>query len=541
MNVHFKLSKEDHDAIYEQRIEPDALEGNTPVEKPQAVLLGGQMGAGKSTIDHALEQKFDNNFVRISTDELRKYHPDHIEIGKLDDKLFGQHTHPDASPWQSKLFDRASEQGYNIRYEGSLQDPAGTLNRLADLKEKGYSVEVQIVATHERESSLSIYKRYEDERLENGYGRYVPQEMHDKSYAMLPETIKQIEEHQAADRIQIFNRQGECLHDNRLEDGRWTNPGSADALQKGRDIELTPEQIKDYADRWQERVFKPMEERGAPQEEIDKVKAIADHYQKELGLDIDRFANKHGPEDRENRVSDGPTEKPPQQNVDRLEGPSKLDPGRDDIGHDNRLLNQLYNRDLKAFDIDLVDREISNDLRSQVDSICDPLGLAKLPELAKEIDLKQIGQDLIGPDRVDMLANPPDWAKNFEPEYKWITGTDPELANKLWGDQNPQNLKAEIDKQPQDRADADRAENLFNSHKQFALDHGKEISLGPVEGKVDRLETHAQQLEADRADTGGLRSGPGSTAQQFGYGVDTMSSGHSDEKKQHEDPEIGDR
>ena len=232
INNDFELGKEAHDAEYE-KIERDSFKNTSPVERPHALIVGGQTGAGKSTLASGIKETFpDGNYVRVSTDELRDYHPQIDEIN-----------------------------------EGTLQNTQGITDRLQDLKDNGYQVTIQVIATHERDSTLGIYERYESGIITHGHGRYVPQEFHDRSYDALPDTVREIEQQQLADRIQIFDRSGECIHDNQLEHDKWTKPGSAEVLEKGREHELTPEQIKEYSRDWQEKVFQPMEDRQAPQDQ----------------------------------------------------------------------------------------------------------------------------------------------------------------------------------------------------------------------------------------------------------------------------------
>ena len=278
----YELDKAAHDARYE-KIERERFENTSPADRPRAVLVGGQTGAGKGNLDSNIKQVFpEGNFVSVSTDELRDFHPRIDDIHKLDDKLYVDLTRADANAWQETLFDRCIETGRNIRFEGTLQNTQGTLERLQDLKDHGYLVTIQIVASHERFSTLGIYERYERGKIEHGHGRYVPQEFHDRSYRAIPETVRAIEEHNAADRIQIFDRSGNCIHDNAFEHGRWSNPGSTEALENERAREPTRDQLDLNLREWQERVLQPMRDRLAPLHEITQVTAIADRYGQEL-------------------------------------------------------------------------------------------------------------------------------------------------------------------------------------------------------------------------------------------------------------------
>ena len=54
--------------------------GVRAVKQPEAFLLGGQSGAGKTTLHEILSKSFDGNVIVINGDEYRKSHPHFNEI-----------------------------------------------------------------------------------------------------------------------------------------------------------------------------------------------------------------------------------------------------------------------------------------------------------------------------------------------------------------------------------------------------------------------------------------------------------------------------
>lgn len=47
----------------------------SPHDRPQAVLLGGQSGAGKTTFHHVFLEMFKKDVIVVNGDEYRKLHP----------------------------------------------------------------------------------------------------------------------------------------------------------------------------------------------------------------------------------------------------------------------------------------------------------------------------------------------------------------------------------------------------------------------------------------------------------------------------------
>ncbi|MBD4245803.1 hypothetical protein GUH33_07935, partial [Xanthomonas citri pv. citri] len=88
------MSTRKHTAAYE-KIERHHFKDTAPADQPQAIILGGQPGAGKSGLLEASKQGFaDRNVVTINGDELRYYHPQYRDIQKADERRFAELTDP---------------------------------------------------------------------------------------------------------------------------------------------------------------------------------------------------------------------------------------------------------------------------------------------------------------------------------------------------------------------------------------------------------------------------------------------------------------
>lgn len=54
--------------------------GKTSSKKPQAILLGGQSGAGKTVIHRIKQKEFQGNIIIIDGDSYRSLHPNYLAL-----------------------------------------------------------------------------------------------------------------------------------------------------------------------------------------------------------------------------------------------------------------------------------------------------------------------------------------------------------------------------------------------------------------------------------------------------------------------------
>lgn len=202
----YKLSEEEHDFYYDI-IKRTYTGGKIPVKNPIAVIIGGQTGAGKSSlIGYSTEMFSDDNVVIINSDEIKPFHPQSEEIARIYPKLYTKITDQESNTWTSRLFEELRKEGYNIIFEGTMKN-----NRIADesitqLQELGYTVIVRGLAVCDLESRVSILERYEGQVSKKGWGRLVVTDHHNQTYHGMPNTIDYIEQNGRYDILEIFAR-----------------------------------------------------------------------------------------------------------------------------------------------------------------------------------------------------------------------------------------------------------------------------------------------------------------------------------------------
>lgn len=197
--------------IYEE-IKEKVTDRKTVVDTPTAIVLGGQPGAGKSSIYETARGRFNHNIVELDIDKFREYHPDSEELGK-DPMTYGEKTHPFVSAVVDCLVEELGKENYNMIIESPMKNSRTAFWVHDTLTPLGYTVEAHIMATPKEVSWQGTIDRY-NWQLENGeIPRYVPKEFHDMCAENIASALSEVYESGRMTSIYIFNRQGEILYD----------------------------------------------------------------------------------------------------------------------------------------------------------------------------------------------------------------------------------------------------------------------------------------------------------------------------------------
>lgn len=181
-------------------------------ETRKAYLLGGQSGAGKTTLHKVLYEELAQNVIVVNGDEYRRAHPNFQAIQQRYGLDAPAHTAKWSGQMTEALVDAFSEQGYNLVIEGTLRTSDVPLRTAALLRERGYSVGLAVMAVKPEISLISCQIRYEMMRLAGTTPRATDPAHHDKIVHDLVENMAALEQSGAFDGIRVFNRAAECLY-----------------------------------------------------------------------------------------------------------------------------------------------------------------------------------------------------------------------------------------------------------------------------------------------------------------------------------------
>ena len=254
--------------IFKEEVWPDLTHRNqTAQDTPEAYVLGGQPGAGKSNLERAVEATHGNNFVTINGDDFRRHHPNFDEIEEKHGLDSTKYTGEFAGKITGMALVKAREEKLNVLVEGTFRTTETPLKTLSDFKEAGYNNNVMIATCPKEVSWSSTLKRYSGMHEVGNTPRFTPKAVHDLVVDNLAENTQEVADSGLVDEMSIYNRSGKIYGaENSLE----TNPKKAVESELRR--QLTPEEHKDVANSYK-KMQQTQQELNAPSEEkfeIDK-------------------------------------------------------------------------------------------------------------------------------------------------------------------------------------------------------------------------------------------------------------------------------
>lgn len=210
-------SSEDFDKALERTI--DFLTFNKNISStPRAVILGGQSGAGKTTIHRVKMLESKGNYIIIDGDTYRAQHPYFRELQeKYGVDSVVDYTKMFAGKMVEAVIDKLSSLKYNLIIEGTLRSAAVPINTATLLKSKGYTVDFCLIATKPELSYLTTQLRYLEMMIVDPLqARATPKDHHDGIVKSLVANITELEQSGVFETIQVYKRDLEQVYNSKL-------------------------------------------------------------------------------------------------------------------------------------------------------------------------------------------------------------------------------------------------------------------------------------------------------------------------------------
>lgn len=195
-----------------ERIKKAVIKGKHGVDQPVAIVLGGQPGAGKSSLYEIARERFSGNIVELDCDAFRQYHPYSEQLSQ-DAATYGEKTNPFVFEVVDRLVAELSDQGFNMIMESSMKSPHTAFANHELLSPKGYAIEACIMATPKDISWQGVVDRYNSQLAKGIQARMVPQEFHDYVVEHISQAADEIYRSGKMSNILIYNRNREVLYD----------------------------------------------------------------------------------------------------------------------------------------------------------------------------------------------------------------------------------------------------------------------------------------------------------------------------------------
>lgn len=188
----------------------NALKRKNILYESQGIMLLGQPAAGKSVVT----AEFEASYYNVDADDYRAFHPKRKLIEEIEGKDAAQYTGKFAGEVCENLIDQLAAKNANVIIQGTGRNFTTPYKTAYNLKEKGYNIDVYIVACPVKVSTASIFKRYYEMFANGEIGRFSNIEHTKVVLENLPENIDKLYQTGLFNHMYIVNRDGEYLWDN---------------------------------------------------------------------------------------------------------------------------------------------------------------------------------------------------------------------------------------------------------------------------------------------------------------------------------------
>ncbi|MGW6331803.1 zeta toxin family protein [Nocardia rhamnosiphila] len=246
-------------SILDEKVTPALLVGRPMrslerVAEPVLYVVGGQPGAGKSTLVDRISDELSEQggAASIQADELEKFHPAYARLYRENDFTAHDYLYPTARKFRDMLEGFLISRPYNLIMEGGNSDPRGTLARIQRIGESRSRTIMEVIALPREQSDLARLERFVHGRETDGFGRYVTRRTHDRLYSGCSELVRLVESEMpiSAHTLRIRTRTDLLYENHRTSAGQWHDaPRAWATLEEERNREWTGEECRAFEDR----------------------------------------------------------------------------------------------------------------------------------------------------------------------------------------------------------------------------------------------------------------------------------------------------
>lgn len=259
-------------ALFEQTFSRElskALSWSSPMEKPTAILLAGQPGAGKTQLSAYFFRQSRNTSILINGDDYRRYHPKYHAIFEQYPEELVPLTSQFASAFTEKMIEALSEAKRNLIIEGTGRTAEVPIHTAKLLMNKGYQMRMAVIAVRPELSLLSTLHRFCSMSEMGTVPRPTAVFAHDTVVQNLPHNLDVLYQSNLFAEMQIIDRRERTVWCSTHADSM-----PSEALTAYWTSEWSEEERKDAADTI---AFLLQRESCLTEDQIAMIKKIAEH------------------------------------------------------------------------------------------------------------------------------------------------------------------------------------------------------------------------------------------------------------------------
>ncbi|MGA4953778.1 zeta toxin family protein [Streptomyces lydicamycinicus] len=244
---YYRLSAEEHRWIFDDLIVP-LLGPITPQDKPVAVYVMGQPGAGKTQAAQMIRRTLRDGPAHITGDDFKFSHPDYLQLLREEPRTASERIRADYRAWQAQAEAYVRKRRGDVVIEITPASAAGFVASASLYRQAGYRVELVVLAVRAADSRQGTAARYAKVNRRGVPARFTTAAGHDTCYSVLPDVVTVAERLSAVDEVLVMRRDAHPLYRNTAAGhGRWAQrPAAAWALVAEQARPYTPQEAAQF-------------------------------------------------------------------------------------------------------------------------------------------------------------------------------------------------------------------------------------------------------------------------------------------------------
>ncbi|WP_180988665.1 MULTISPECIES: zeta toxin family protein [unclassified Variovorax] len=255
--------------LYDRCVAPDLLAEAQAADRPVAMIVAGQPGAGVSYAAVQLRKQLVQTVAtaaHVSMNRLRAYHPAWAAGGDIP-PVSADRIASDCKTWLSRLMEEAQKKSLNLVAEIETVDVKVMPKVAAELRHSGYVVQAVFVGTSREESRLAMLAGYEMRRRAGLAVEQPSVQKHELAFANVRVLLGTMEHRRAVDGLRMITHDGAQIYESRVIDGDINRlPRAQETLDVLLDQPRSPRELVQFAMRWETLVQRLANDPGVPRD-----------------------------------------------------------------------------------------------------------------------------------------------------------------------------------------------------------------------------------------------------------------------------------